>query len=153
MRFAPQKYTLTHFTGKRNVGLEAPIRINNEEIAPSPVVRILGLQLDSKLRWKAHIKAVNLKMKTQMYALSRIAASTWGCYNGKITADIPSCSASSNIQDGSGQSLSAVINDCPVQLRYNCFIDVCIIQFNLRQMTELPSDFWEMTGSTLGFHK
>jgi hypothetical protein len=78
MQFAPQKYTLTHFTRKRNVNLEAPIRINNEEIAPSPVVRILGLQLDSRLRWKAHIKAVNQIMTTQMYALSRIAASTWG---------------------------------------------------------------------------
>jgi hypothetical protein len=78
MRFAPQKYTLTHFTRKRNVNLEAPIRINNEEIAPSPVVRILGLQLDSKLRWKAHVKAVNQKMTTQMHVLSGIAASTWG---------------------------------------------------------------------------
>jgi hypothetical protein len=49
MRFALQKYALTHFTRKRNVNLEASNRINNEEIAPSLVVRILGLQLDSKL--------------------------------------------------------------------------------------------------------
>ena len=78
MRFAPQKYTLTHFTRRSNFDLEAPVRIGDRVIAPSPAVRILGLQLDTNRCWEAHIKAINQKMKTQMYALSRIAASTWG---------------------------------------------------------------------------
>jgi hypothetical protein len=78
MQFAPKKYTLTHFTQKRTFNLETSIRVNGREIAPSPTVRVLGLLLDSKLSWKAHIDAVNQKMKTQMYALSRTATSTWG---------------------------------------------------------------------------
>jgi hypothetical protein len=78
MRFAPQKYILTHFTWRRCFDLEAPIRIQDRVIAPSPVVRILGLQLDTKPRWHAHTKAIDKKMKAQMYALSRTVASTWG---------------------------------------------------------------------------
>lgn len=77
MRFAAQKYTLTHFTRRRNCNPKAPIRIDNEELAPSPVVRILGLQLDTRLCWKAHTKAVDQKMRTQMHALGRTTASTW----------------------------------------------------------------------------
>jgi hypothetical protein len=78
MRLAPQKYTLTHFTRRSNFDLEAPVWVEGREIAPSPIVRILGLQLETKLCWKAHIEAINQKMETQMYALSRASASTWG---------------------------------------------------------------------------
>lgn len=42
MRFAPQKYTLTHFTRRSNLDLEASIRIGDRVIAPSLVVRVLG---------------------------------------------------------------------------------------------------------------
>ena len=78
MQFALKKYTLTYFTQKRGFDLGAPIQIGTCTIAPSPVVQILGLQLDSRLQWHAHIKAINQKMKTQMFALSRTTASTWG---------------------------------------------------------------------------
>jgi hypothetical protein len=64
MRFAPKKYTLTHFTRRSNFDLEAQIRINGREIAPKPVVRIIGVQLDTRLSRNAHTKAINQKMKT-----------------------------------------------------------------------------------------
>ena len=50
MRFAPQKYKLTHFTRRHGFDLEAPVQIQGRTIAPSPAVRVLGVQLDSKLR-------------------------------------------------------------------------------------------------------
>ncbi len=78
MRFAPQKYTLTHFTRRRGFDLEAPVTLQGTEIQPIPVVRVLGIQLDSKLRWKAQEKAIQAKMDTQMLALQRTTASTWG---------------------------------------------------------------------------
>jgi hypothetical protein len=78
MRFAPDKYKLMHFTQRRGFDLEAPLQIQDMTIAPSLAVQVLGVQLDSRLRWQAHLRAVEKKMETQMYALSRTTASTWG---------------------------------------------------------------------------
>ena len=39
---------------------------------------MLGLQLDSELRWKSQVQAIDAKMKTQVFALARTTASTWG---------------------------------------------------------------------------
>lgn len=50
MRFAPQKYKLTHFTWRNDFDLEAPVQAQGRTIAPSPAVRILGLHLDTRLR-------------------------------------------------------------------------------------------------------
>lgn len=83
MRFVPSKYTLTHFTRQNRFDLAAPVRIGDRIVEPSPTVRILGLQLDSRLRWKTQTETTDRKMETQMYALSRIPASTWGATMGK----------------------------------------------------------------------
>ena len=76
MWFALQKYALTHFTCRSNFDLEALVRISGSEIALSPVIQILGLQLGSRLYWKAHTKAARKKMEAHIYGLSRTAAST-----------------------------------------------------------------------------
>jgi hypothetical protein len=78
MRFAPNKYTLTHFTRRRGFDVQAPVRLRDTVVQPKPVVRILGVQLDSKLRWTAQGQAIQAKMDTQMLALRRTTASTWG---------------------------------------------------------------------------
>jgi len=76
MRFAPNKYTLTHLTRRRRIDLHAPVRLQGVVVELEPVVRILRLQLDSKLHWKAYKKAIKDKMSTQMLALQRTTAST-----------------------------------------------------------------------------
>ena len=47
-------------------------------MAPKPYARFLGVWLDWRLNWRAHESKVANKLKTQNYALSRIAAKTWG---------------------------------------------------------------------------
>ena len=47
-------------------------------VKPTASARFLGVWLDRKLNWKAHQRAVERKLKTQSYALSRITAKTWG---------------------------------------------------------------------------
>ena len=69
MCFAPNKYALTHFTRRRGFDLQAPVQLQEVTVRPKPAVRILGIQVDSKLRWKAQEQAVQAKMDTQMLAL------------------------------------------------------------------------------------
>jgi hypothetical protein len=78
MQFALQKYTLTYFTRYRGFDLEALVTFQGTTIQPKPVVQILGIQLDSKLRWKAQEKAIQAKMDIQILALQYTTASTWG---------------------------------------------------------------------------
>ncbi len=47
-------------------------------VKPMASARFLGVWLDWKLNWKAHLGEVERKLKTQSYALSRITAKTWG---------------------------------------------------------------------------
>ncbi|EDN04478.1 predicted protein [Histoplasma mississippiense (nom. inval.)] len=77
--FAPQKYELMHFTRARNqFNLQAELRLPGQTIQPKQVMRVLGVWLDSRLRWKGHLDAVAGKMKTQVRALSQTTQSTWG---------------------------------------------------------------------------
>ena len=47
-------------------------------VKPTPYARFLGVWLGWRLNWKAHEAKVADKLKTQNYALSKIAAKTWG---------------------------------------------------------------------------
>jgi len=58
MQFALNKYTLSHLTRRRGFDLQAPVRLQDQVVEPKPVVKILGLQLDSKLHWKAYIQVI-----------------------------------------------------------------------------------------------
>jgi hypothetical protein len=49
MQFALQKYTLIYLTRYREFDLEAPVTLQDTAIQPTTVVRILEIQLDSKL--------------------------------------------------------------------------------------------------------
>jgi hypothetical protein len=70
IQFSASKYTLAHFAQKGNFDRTATVQIGTTTIAPSSTVQILGLQLDSELRWKAQVQSVSQRMKTQMYALT-----------------------------------------------------------------------------------
>jgi len=80
-KFAPEKYHLIHFTRKRKDpqrDLRSCIKIDGHEIPAETSVRVLGVQVDSKLQWKEHIQRTAIKGQKAFEALSRITASTWG---------------------------------------------------------------------------
>lgn len=77
--FAPEKYELIHLTRKPGrFNMTAGLRIDSADIQPKTDIRILGVQLDTKLRWGPHLREVEGKNATQMLAMSRLGASTWG---------------------------------------------------------------------------
>jgi hypothetical protein len=77
MQFEPSKSELTRFT-RAPTPPSDKVRLGSIEKGPQTSVRFLGVWLDRKLSWKAHLKEVQRKLKTQRLALTRLAASTWG---------------------------------------------------------------------------
>ena len=84
MSFAVEKCELIHFNkGRRQWKNEVKLSMpgpnqGHTAIEPTDSYRFLGIWLDRRLSWKAHRTAVEKKLKTQDFALSRIAAKTWG---------------------------------------------------------------------------
>lgn len=79
VKFAPDKYELIHFSRKpRNFNMAATINIEGVRQAAKPSIRILGVQVDSKLRWSAHIANIKSRYESQVLAMGRISRSTWG---------------------------------------------------------------------------
>lgn len=77
--FSPDKYHLIHFSRKpRRFNMAAKIQIPGFEGNPEPLIKILGVHVDSKLRWGPHIKETSAKATRKCMSLTRLAASTWG---------------------------------------------------------------------------
>ena len=78
--FAPDKYELIHLSrNPRKFNMQESLEITSEAvITPSQSIRVLGFQVDTKLRWGAHLRNIEAKNATQMLAMTRLGASTWG---------------------------------------------------------------------------
>jgi exonuclease III len=78
-KFNPQKYELIHFTRKpKRYNMDASMEIDGQTIQPTGDVRILGVQLDSALRWKPHLRTLEAKAERTLNALKTTTGSTWG---------------------------------------------------------------------------
>ena len=79
VRFAPDKYKLIHFTRRRDpAAVNAHIRIQGFDGKPCPELRVLGVWLDRKLTYQAHIKKAAEKGAAQLQKALHITQSTWG---------------------------------------------------------------------------
>jgi hypothetical protein len=81
MVFAGEKSELIHFNKghkqwPQSVKLAYPGGTGSDTIQPVPSSRFLGVWLDRRLNWGAHKEAIEQKLKTQDFALSRIATKT-----------------------------------------------------------------------------
>ena len=72
------KYTLVHFTRNPKVNTQHPLRLSGFTVTPTPSCRYLGLQTDSKLKWRDHIQRIQEKASKRLITLSSLASSTWG---------------------------------------------------------------------------
>lgn len=78
MVFEPAKSAVIHFK-RKGPPSSTPVVLRGHTVAPQASGRFLGIWLDRRLSWAAHIQAVKGKLATQLNALTRLAASTWGC--------------------------------------------------------------------------
>ena len=80
VQFSPEKYQLIHFIRKRNQSADLQHAIHIQGFGGQPVqgLRVLGVWVDSKLRWSEHAAQVVRKGHAQYIAMSEIVNSTWG---------------------------------------------------------------------------
>ncbi len=79
MRFAPQKYSLVHFSRTNSQQeLKRTASCGDVIVQPTKNARVLGVIVDQKLTWAAHARMLRTKMETQVTGLTSVAASTWG---------------------------------------------------------------------------
>ena len=77
IKFAPHKYELIHFTtARKKHNLQATIKVEGTEKLPFTQVKVLGVWLDSKLKWQAHAKTAQQKGFRALEALRRVVAFT-----------------------------------------------------------------------------
>ena len=58
--------------------MSVTIIIDTQIIKPKPNIKVLGLQIDTKLKWEAHIQKIQKKIINQSMTLTKISTSTWG---------------------------------------------------------------------------
>ncbi len=78
--FAPAKYSLMHLAKKpRKHDMTLVPRIQGAGVLqPKASMRVLGVELDTRLTWRPHIEKTLQKMTSQALAVTKITASTWG---------------------------------------------------------------------------
>ena len=77
--FAPAKYQLIHLSrNPKKFNMQATINIANNVVKPKTDIRVLGLQIDTALKWGPHIRKIQEKMTKQTLALTKLSTSTWG---------------------------------------------------------------------------
>ena len=59
--------------------IKLKLHLGETEIEPQESARFLGEWLDTKLNFNEHVRKIKGKLSTQNFALTRLAASTWGC--------------------------------------------------------------------------
>lgn len=57
--------------------LTSTVRFDGREVPTEATMRVLGVQVDTRLRWREHVKQAAQKGSMAFEAFSRITASTW----------------------------------------------------------------------------
>ncbi len=78
LKVNPAKTVVLPFTRKRNLTTLARLRLDNVQLTVSDNVKYLGVVLDSKLTWNAHLAAATHKAKWALMSARSFIGKTWG---------------------------------------------------------------------------
>jgi len=78
-KFSKTKHELIHFTRtSRWFNMNASVTLAEHQIDSKFDIRVLGVQLNFKLKWAAHMRHVEAKLVIRQKAMQTITGSTWG---------------------------------------------------------------------------
>jgi len=78
-KFSMTKHELIHFTRTSKwFNMKVGVELAGHQVDSKSDIRVLGVQLDSKLRWAAHMHHVEAKLVIRQKAMQTITGSTWG---------------------------------------------------------------------------
>ena len=66
------------FCRNKKLRLPRPLKVNNQPVPYVPTAKYLGVTLDSKLNWKAHIQAASAKATSTLFSCKRAIGPNWG---------------------------------------------------------------------------
>ena len=78
LRFNPDKTIVVNFSRKRNSPLIPHLRVDDIYVPYSRTAVYLGVTLDAKLRWRAHLDDRISRSKKYLMKMAGIAKATWG---------------------------------------------------------------------------
>ena len=64
--------------------MQTTINLEEMQLTPKTDIRILELQIDTKLKWKSHVKKLQDKITNQTLALTKLIAFTWKVTFNKV---------------------------------------------------------------------
>ena len=76
--FSPSKYELIHLArNPKKFNMTAIVKIGDVVVQAKSDIRILDLQIDTKLKWDLHVKKIQTKMTKQKLTLSKLTTFIW----------------------------------------------------------------------------
>ena len=78
LKLSALKSQVVIFTHRKNVKLSNPLKIQGNEIPACETVKFLGVTLDHKLNWNAHVNKQISKAKKILMQCRRVVGPTWG---------------------------------------------------------------------------
>ena len=83
--FFSTKYELIHFNKRsKKFNMQTMINLKKLQLISKTNIRILKLQINTKLKWKSHVKKLQNKMTNQTLTLTKLIAFTWKITFNKI---------------------------------------------------------------------
>ena len=83
--FFSTKYELIHLNKSlKKFNMQTMINLKEMQLTLKTNIRILELQINTKLKWKFHVKKIQNKMTNQTFALTKLIASTWKITFNKV---------------------------------------------------------------------
>ena len=83
--FFSTKYELIHLNkNSKKFNMQTTINLEKMQLISKTNIRILRLQINTKLKWKSHVKKLQDKMTNQTLTLTKLIAFTWKVTFNKV---------------------------------------------------------------------